>query len=286
MRGAALVILGAMLWGTTGTAQALAPPSATPLGVGAARMVFGGAALLIVALARHRLRGLSRLPLPLTLLSIASMAAYQPFFFAGVARTGVAVGSVVTVGSSPILAGVLAYLFLREIPTRRWYVATLMAVAGCVLLMLPQQDLSSVDPAGVVLALTAGLSYSTFVLAGKQLSRYCTVDVLNAVVFSGAGLLLLPVFFIEPPRWLLDPRGAAAALHLGLLATALAYLLFVRGLILVPASTGVTLSLAEPMTASVLGFVFLDERLEPLGLLGLGLLLSAVILLSVRRKVP
>ena len=276
------MVLGAMLWGTTGTAQALAPQTATPLGIGAARMVFGGAALLGVALIRRSLGTVRNLPLPLTLLSITAMASYQPFFFAGVARTGVAVGSVVTVGSSPILAGLLAFFFLREVPARIWYLSTALAVAGCILLMLPRGDLSTVDPAGVLLALMAGLSYSTFVLTGKRLSRVCTVDALNAVVFSGAGLLLLPVFLLRPPVWMLDVRGALAALHLGLLATAAAYVLFLRGLTRVPASTGVTLSLAEPLTATILGFVLLGERLEPLGFLGVGLLLLSVVLLSVR----
>ena len=37
-----MVLLAAMLWGTTGTAQALAPPGATPLAVGTVRLTFGG----------------------------------------------------------------------------------------------------------------------------------------------------------------------------------------------------------------------------------------------------
>ena len=44
--GALFVLLGAMLWGTTGTSQALAPAGATPLAVGALRVAIGGAALL------------------------------------------------------------------------------------------------------------------------------------------------------------------------------------------------------------------------------------------------
>jgi DME family drug/metabolite transporter len=42
------VLLAAALFGTTGTAQALGPSCTIPLGVGAARLVIGGLALLAV----------------------------------------------------------------------------------------------------------------------------------------------------------------------------------------------------------------------------------------------
>jgi DME family drug/metabolite transporter len=47
--GAGLVLAAAVLWGTTGTARALAPAGASPLSVGAVRIAVGGAALVAVA---------------------------------------------------------------------------------------------------------------------------------------------------------------------------------------------------------------------------------------------
>jgi DME family drug/metabolite transporter len=57
--------------------------------------------------------------------------------------------------------------------------------------------------------------------------------------------------------------------------------LFARGLRAVPVATAVTLSLAEPLTATTLGLFVLGERLTPSALLGIGLLFSGLALLSV-----
>ena len=96
-----------MLWGTTGTSQALAPVGASPLTIGATRLLVGGTALLVVALVRGGLGRGGRWPLLATVLAGACIALYQLTFFAAVARTGVAVGTMVAIGSSPVIAGLV-----------------------------------------------------------------------------------------------------------------------------------------------------------------------------------
>src|SRR5690554_3847273 len=91
--GVALVVGAGVLWGTTGTAQALAPAGVDPLSLGAARLLVGGGALLALALWRGALGGLTRRDWPRIALAAACVAAYQPLFFAGVARAGVAIGT-------------------------------------------------------------------------------------------------------------------------------------------------------------------------------------------------
>ncbi len=103
-RGAWLVLLAACLWGTNGTAQALAPAGAQPIIIGTLRIALGGLTLLVIALSQGSLRDGKHWPFWPTLLGALSMAAYQMFFFAGVARTGVAIGTIVGIGSTPILA--------------------------------------------------------------------------------------------------------------------------------------------------------------------------------------
>ncbi len=67
-----MVLIAALLWGTTGTARALAPSSATPLSVGAIRIAIGGALLVALALARGTL--VRRWPLRAALLAAAAVA--------------------------------------------------------------------------------------------------------------------------------------------------------------------------------------------------------------------
>jgi DME family drug/metabolite transporter len=275
-----LVLAAAILWGTTGTAQAFAPEGATPLSVGAVRLVFGGLTLLVWATARGSFRNGLHLPLKPTLVAAGGIAVYQICFFAGVARTGVAVGTIVGIGTAPVWAGALDWLVVRQRPGRRWLLATGLAILGSSLLIAGGSSIS-VDPLGVLLALGAGLAYAIYTLASKQLLTGRSPDLVMAVVFVLGALILLPIFFGSDLSWLAEPGGMAVAFHLGVITVGIAYALFARGLTAIPASSAVTLTLAEPLTAAMLGLVLLGERLAPVALIGIALLFAGLATLSI-----
>lgn len=282
-----LVLAGAVLWGTTGTAQALGPADAAPPAVGALRIAVGALGLVVLA-GPLRLAGDAgwwvrrgvRLP---GLAAVVAIAAYQACFFAGVARTGVAVGTVVAIGSAPAFTGLLGLAARGERPESRWPAATVLAVAGCTVLVLAGGE-AAVDPSGVGLALGAGLSYATYTVAGKQLlTAGAAPTAVMAVVFTGGAVLLLPVAAAGDLGWLARPGGLAMVAWLGLAATTVSYVLFARGLRSLPAATAATLSLAEPLTAGILGVAVLAERPGVPGAVGAGLIGAGLVWLSVGR---
>jgi DME family drug/metabolite transporter len=280
------VLAAAVLWGTTGTAQAFAPAGAEPAAIGAMRLLVGGLALLALALVRGALHQGRPWPLWATALAAACMALYQVQFFAAVARTGVAVGTIVAIGSAPILAGLLGLLVQGERPGRRWLAATTLAVVGCGLLIASGGGEMKIDTLGILLALGAGLAYATYAVANKRLLAEQPPEAAVAVVFCLGALCLSPLLFTAHLDWLAEPRGLLVVLHLGLIATAAAYTLFAHGLLVTPVASAVTLSLAEPVTAAILGVAVLGERLTPPALLGIGLVFSGLALLSLRRALP
>src|SRR5215218_6283574 len=162
-----LVLLAAVSFGTTGTAQALGPDAA-PTGVGAARIVIGGALLLLVARAVPAAAG----PWPRRELGAiaAAIAVYQLSFFAAVDRTGVAVGTVVALGSAPAIAGITGRLLDHQPLTRRWAGATALACSGVLLLVLAGGD-TRVDPLGIGLAIASGMGYATYTVLAKRVLR-------------------------------------------------------------------------------------------------------------------
>jgi DME family drug/metabolite transporter len=246
-------------------------------------LAIGGIALLLVAYLRGALGKGMRWPKLETGLAAASMAAYQPLFFAGVARTGVAVGTVVAIGSAPILAGALGYIFRKEQPGPRWMWSTSLAIAGCALMLLPAGNVQ-VDDTGLLMALGAGASYATYAVASKRLLEDKPADAVVAVVFCLGALFLMPLLFTADLGWLFQPRGLGVALHLGLVATAAAYLLFARGLTLIPVASAVTFSLAEPLTAGILGGIVLGEQFTLAMSLGVVLVFSGLALLSINSR--
>jgi drug/metabolite transporter, DME family len=279
-----LVVGAAVLWGTTGTAQALGPAASDPRAVGAIRIIVGGVALLGLAAGSGALRWAAVRDAPrLALIAAAiAIATYQVCFFAAVARTGVAVGTVVGIGSAPAFTGAIGWLARRERPEPGWGPATLLAVAGAAMLVLAGGAVA-IDPVGIVLALGAGLSYAAYTVGGKRLlDAGMDPTAAMAVIFCAGGVLLVPVAVTVGAPWLTEPRGLAMALWLGLAATAVAYVLFGRGLAHLPASSVATLSLAEPLTAGALGLLVLGERPGAWGYAGAGLVLAGLVLLSLR----
>ena len=274
-----------MLWGTTGTAQRLAGPLADPLTVGAVRLAVGGLALLGVAAWRGALAGAARWRWSAVAAASLCVAAYQPLFFGGVALSGVAVGTVVGIGSAPVMAGLLGAAVRREWPERRWWAATTLALLGCVLLAARghggggDEVAAAVDPLGVILAVGAGTAYATYAVVSKGLVERHGADGVTAAVFAGAALLLSPALLLGDLGWLGQAPGLAAAFHLGLVATAASYLLFSRGLALLPVGSAATLSLAEPATATLLGLAVLGERLTATALVGLTAIAAAMVVL-------
>jgi DME family drug/metabolite transporter len=256
------ILLAAVLFGTTGTAQA-AGPDVQPLAVGASRIVLGGALLALVAVAAAaRAGGLRSGGGPrAVLLAGACVAVYQATFFAAVADTGVAVGTVVAIGSGPAFAGLFSSLFAGERLERRWAAATALACAGVGLLVLGGGSAGSVSAPGVGLALISGAGYAGYAVTSKRmLDAGGTPEAVMAAVFGMGALLMLPLLVLAPTGELATPGGVALVVYLGVVPTALAYVLFARGLEKVGASETATLTLAEPLTAAALGVIALGER--------------------------
>jgi DME family drug/metabolite transporter len=107
------------------------------------------------------------------------------------------------------------------------------------------------------------------------------------VLFGAAAVALVPVLALTSPGWLLTVRGATVVAYLGLVTTVAAYLLYGYGLRTITAPTAVTLGLAEPVVAALLGVIVLGERLTAAALGGLLLVgLAIVILAAARRPAP
>ena len=275
------VLTAALLFGTTGTAQALGP-EIEPLAVGTARIAIGAVLLVVIAVAtgRFQLGGADR---RLVLLSGLFVAAYQATFFAAVDDTGVAVGTVVAIGSAPVFTGLMARAFTGERFSRRWAAATALGCAGVCTLVLGGGSGGEVSLPGVGLALLAGAGYGGYAVAGKTLmDQGATPEALMASVFSIGAAVLIPLLAIVPTGELATAQGLALALYLGALPTALAYTLFARGLKRIGAGETATLTLGEPVTAAALGLIVLGERPGAAALVGAGLVLAGLALLALR----
>ncbi len=272
-----LIIFAAVLWGTTGTAQTFAPEAAHPVAIGAARLAVGGLFLLVLVFFTGGLN-IKGWPVKATVLAAVSMALFQPLFFSAVTITGVAIGTVVAIGSAPIISGFLEWVFLKRRPSNIWWGSTFLSISGCLMLFLNKESVV-VDPVGILMALGAGLSFAVYAIVSRDLvGKHPSLSVV-AVVFTLSAVCLAPFLFIFDMTWLSDARGWSISLYLGIMTTGIAYILFAKGLTYVSSSTAVTLALAEPLTAALFGFFLLGEVLNLTAWIGMLLLMVGIALL-------
>ncbi|MFG1955231.1 EamA family transporter [Micromonospora sp. NPDC048830] len=220
----------------------------------------------------------------LLLLGAPAVAGYPLTFYPAVARTGVAVATVIALGSAPVFAGLLSWLTGQARPTARWTGATAAAVLGCALLVLGPElagRATPVDLTGVALAACAGLSYAAYsLIGGRLITRGHPSDAVMGVLFGAAGVLVLPLVPLADMRWLGTTRGAVVALYLALVTVYLAYRLFGYGLRRTSASVATSLTLAEPAVAAALGVTVLGERLPVVSWCGLVVLALGLVVLA------
>jgi DME family drug/metabolite transporter len=273
---ALLVLAGAGLFGTVGTAQAMGP-DAPASALAAARMAATALVFVLLAVAVGRRR------------EVAAVLRTSPAWWAGLGQgffnlcflaamkeAGVAVGTLVAIGATPVVTG----LITRQV-SRGWLGATAVAVAGLALLVAGQQGTATPpSTVGVLLAVGAATSYATYIIAGNAAeARGLPTGPFLAGAFSVSALVTLPWLLTGDLAWLGTVPGMVLLGFLVGIPTLLAYSLFNRGLRGVRSSTAATLALIEPVVAAALAFLLLGERLGVAGTLGAALILVGLLLI-------
>ncbi len=286
--GSACVLAAALLWGTTGTAAALAPGVGS-IAVGAAAMGVGGllqAAAALRTIRAHR-AGLAAQWRTLAV-SAAAVAVYPLAFYTSMRLAGVAVGTVVSIGSAPMAAALIERVVDRRSLSRRWALGATAGVLGVLALAIARSGQESATGApgaqpvlGIALGLLAGLTYALYSWgAARAMRRGLPSRPVMGAVFGAGGVLLLPVLLLAGAPIVASWPNFAAVAYLAVVPMFLGYVLFGRGLAAVPASTATSLSLLEPAVAAVIAVLVLHERLPALGWAGMGVLLASLVVLT------
>ncbi|MFC9353617.1 DMT family transporter [Arthrobacter sp. NPDC057013] len=290
--GAFFVVAASTLWGTTGTVATFAP-SVSPLAIGAVAMGVGGllqALSAVQPIANHWdiLRGRWLL----VALGAAAVAVYPLAFYSSMHLSGVALGTVVSIGSAPLASAVIERLAERKELTRRWMLGALTGVAGAGLLCFAGDSAERPGalaeawavPAGVLLGLVAGVTYALYSWAAHRLiSGGVSSRAAMGAVFGLGGVLLMPVLAVTG-RPLLESWGNfSVGAYMALVPMFAGYVLFGWGLARVRASTATGLSLMETVVAAVLAVVVVGERLPALGWLGVAMVLASLFVLAPRQ---
>ena len=288
--GPTVAVLGAAtLFGTTGTALAKGPAGIEALSAGSLRLLIGGAALCIAgrAVLFRDLKRLRRHNFSMILLGGLTVAAYQLGFFWATETTGVALATVVTIGTSPLVSRMIGSLRRRPAPDRWWVASAIGLILGLVLLVLGSANGTSVDfdAVGVLAAVLAGASYAAYTEVGSvmMVDGWHSTSAMAAMFFS-AGLLTAPVLLVRDLTWVGSVAGLTVILYLSLITLTLAYIWFGWGLHSLAPTTVVMLTMFEPVVAAILAILVLDETLSALSWFGIAFVLIGLVVVGLRSR--
>ncbi|WP_445621526.1 DMT family transporter [Kushneria sp. Sum13] len=287
------VLLAAVLWGTTGTAATLAP-EVSAVAIGAVAMGLGG--LLQALVAAPRIRKVwprLRTRWPWLLSGAVAVAIYPLAFYGSMRLAGVTIGTVVSIGSAPLLSALIESRFDGLTLGMRWKIGAALGLVGMGLLCLaetgPHAGVGSTTQVfqGVTMGLVAGLTYAFYSWSARRLMQGgIPTRAAMGATFGLGGLMLMPVLLLTGAPLMGSINNAAVGLYMALVPMFLGYLGFGYGLARVPASTATTITLFEPVVAALLAVVIVGERLPPLGWAGIVLVIACLMCLSAPMRWP
>lgn len=282
---AGLVVMAAC-WGGAFVAGRIAATEVPPAMAALLRFVVASAALLVVAFALER--GLPRLTvrqgIAVVLMGVTGVVIFNLCFMYGLARAPASRGALI-MALNPALTLLGAIVFLGEAVTRDKVLGIVIALAGVVVVLghgNPANLLrGSVGP-GDLLLFGCPLSWAAYSLIGKHaLPGLSAVAVTTYAALVGTVLLAVVTVAVGDLAWPSASWQAWTAIgFVGLFGTALAFLLFYRGVRAIgPARTSVFINLV-PVVAVLLGVLLLGETPEASMLAGGVLVVAGVLLLN------
>jgi DME family drug/metabolite transporter len=290
--------LAGVLWGAGGLAGTLLGKVSglSPLGVATVRLLAGGLLLVAFRLAARQRLPRSRAAWARIVIVGLLAGSFQASYFLSISLSSVSLATLITIGGTPVIVHVVELVTGRQRAQRSSLITLAVALAGLALLIgLPGGGHSRpalLASAGFALLSAAGFAALTLIAASP-------VPGLDDLAMTGYGSLLggvalLPLALVFGGT-ALGSAGSATATGLafrasaesfGLIAglgigpTALAYILYYRGLRSASPTTAALMSLLEPLTAAILGTAILGDRLGLAGIAG-ALLLGASVLRTV-----
>jgi DME family drug/metabolite transporter len=269
-RSVGLSLLGNGLAGTAGTVAAIYAINTPSPVIGFVRLSIGAITLLILApFLGGKLNQLPRLiTRPGVWIMGASSASYQVFFFASVDRTGVATAALITVGCIPVSAGIVGWIFLRERPSKIWYISTAIAISGLIIASIG--ELQTNDATGLIFAVIAGSGIGAYINAAKievRAGGHSTQLPGMAFLLGSIGLFFVVRSDLLQVQW--TTQTILLAVYLGAVTMGIANGIQMLGLRGISPGVASTMMLADPVTAAVLGVIVMGEAVTLNGTIGL-----------------
>ncbi len=176
----------------------------------------------------------------------------------------------------PIFVAILSVIFLKEKVNRLKVIALGLATTGVAMIVDPQGG----QWTGILLAIGSAAIYSIYIIVGAGVMKRVSAMSSSTVIFASAGLVYGALTALNGPHWPTTFNGWLTVAATILIATVIPVTTFLAGLKRIGPTDASMLSTFEPVVTVSLAALLLQEKLQWIALLGGGLILMAVILLT------
>ena len=176
----------------------------------------------------------------------------------------------------PFFVAVLSMIFLREVITRVKIIALVLTLFGAALTVGPVSG----QLIGALMAITAALIYSIYIIVGTGVMKHVTAVQSSTVIFASAGAVYGLLAFANGAHLPASNSGWLAMLGIIVVSTIIPVVTFLAGLERVGPTNAAMLSTIEPVVTVLLAAWLFGDKLLPIVMVGGGLILVAVILLT------
>ena len=298
--GYAATVGAAALFAVNGTVSTLALQAGVePTRLTALRCL--GAAvglLLLLAVISPRRLQLTRREVPfLAVFGVVGVALTQFLYYVAIGRLPVGIALVFEM-TAPVLIALYVWLVRHETVRRRLWLALLLSLSGLVLVAQVWQGGGSLDPVGVAAGLAAAVCLATYFLMGERGTVTRDPVALTCWSFVAAGLF----WSVVAPWWAFDPAvlGRPVRMSLGALELPLGVLigwivvlgaiapfwLSIAALRHLPPTTAGLVATVEPVFASAVAWLWLEQVLTGWQVVGGAVVLVGIALAQTARAVP
>lgn len=287
--GSALIIIAGCFWGSMGVfVRRLDTYGFSSIQIVSIRVTIAALIFALVLFVKDR-KGfkISFRDIPLFLgLGFGSILFFTVCYFSAITMMSLSTAAILLY-TSPIWIMLMSILFFHEKLDRRKLIALALAFAGCVL--VSGISGGGVTPTGLLVGLGSGIGYGLYSILGKiALCKYSPYTVTTyTFVFAAIGswFICRPADMINKFRDAADPGFLILFCCLTAVITAvIPFLAYTLGLERVEASKAGIIATIEPMVATLIGIVVFSEPLTLMSGMGIVLILSAVVLLNLKRK--
>ncbi len=280
--GIAAIALAATLWAIAAVvARRLFDRGVEPLELVQARAVISAAGLALVP-AAWRGRSGGR---PWTVIALGlSIALVNAFYYLALERLDVAVALVLQYTGPAIVVAWVA-ISVRRAPSKGILIALAGAFLGVVLVSEALgADIAGLDALGIGFGIGSAFMFATYTLLSEKAGE--AYGIVGALFRGFVAASVMWIAFQIPRGWpssLTTGENLPSVLFVGVVGTLLPFLLYVWGVERVRAERAVIAATLEPVVAGIVAWVWLDQLLSALQLVGAALILTAVLSLQLKR---